>query len=64
MRDEIHRLRAANLALQEEVQGLKQCQATAPGPQDDEEDSNLVGEDALRKRLKRMCERKKNGLLV
>ena len=63
MRAEIARLKAANLALQEEVDVLKNHASQASGQEEGEDDVN-VGADALRKRLKRLCERKKNGLLV
>ena len=58
---EIERLKAMNQRLQAEVDQFRAASAAEPAEAtaDDEE----VGADALRKRLSRLCERKKNGFL-
>ena len=61
LKKEIQRLMEANRALIAENEGLRRAAEARPNPQEALPEQCEVGEDALRKRLERMCQRKKNG---
>ena len=63
LRSEIARLKAINRDLQAEVEQLRAAPPAQPLAVEAPEHEDELGADALRKRLSRLCERKRNGFL-